>query len=259
MHLEPRQGTRTQARAYCMKEESREEPPKEFGEWQIEPGKRIDLQAARERIYTKRKRDDLYQDPELDQIMTKYPKWAEKVLETKPEVIEVNIELYPWQKEIYSLLEKDPVKRRIIWIWSNQSGTGKTTFYDYCCSKFDVLPAEGKLTDILYAYDKNQVIWFDFARAQEGYESYSTLEKLSNHSYLMSTKYDSRKKYVKSHIVVTSNHPPDEEKLPDRFLIYNVDKPDFERSPSTLNPPPSLVARSACEAPFNIDDYINDF
>jgi len=223
IHLEPRQGTRQQARVYCMKEESREEAPKEFGEWMVEPGKRIDLVQARSKILEKRKRDDLYQDPDLDQIMTKYPKWAERVLDTKPIQHTIDIELRPWQQEVVTLLDLPPKHRRIIWIWSNESGTGKTTFCDYCSTKYDVLPADGKLPDLLYAYDNNQIIWFDFSRAQQGYESYHILEKLSNHSFHLSTKYEPRKKWIQAHIVVTSNHPPAEEKLPQRFHIIHID------------------------------------
>lgn len=223
MHLEPRQGSREQARAYCMKEETQYAKPIEFGTWDVEPGKRIDLAKARETILKKRKRSDLYQDPELDQIMTKYPKWAENVLETKPVDHKVEIELRDWQVEVCELLAADPVHRRIIWIWSRASNTGKTTFKEYCATKWDLLPARGKLADIIYGYDKEQIIWFDFTRAQSGYESYDALEELSNHGFKYSTKFQSKKKFIRAHIVVTSNHPPDEVKLPDRFKVFCID------------------------------------
>jgi len=223
MHLEPRQGSREQARAYCMKEDTRVEPPKEYGTWEVQPGKRIDLAAARETILGKRKRDDLYKDPTLDSIMTKYPRWAENVLSTKHVDRKVEIELYDWQKQVLELLAAEPQHRRIIWIWSTQSNTGKTTFREYCALKYDLLPARGKLTDIIYGYDNEQVIWFDFTRAQSGYESYDSLEELSNHGFKFSTKFQSKKKYIGAHIVVTSNHAPDENRLPNRFLTFNVD------------------------------------
>jgi len=89
--------------------------------------------------------------------------------------------------------------------------------------KLDVLPVQGRLADILYAYDNNQIIWFDMTRAQAGFESYSTLETLSNIGFKLSTKYQTTKKFVKAHIIVTSNIPPDETKLPERFHIVNVD------------------------------------
>lgn len=224
IHLEPRQGTNVQARDYCMKEESRIEGPFEHGVFEEKrQGKRVDLVSAKKKIIEKRKLADLYQDDELTEIMAKYPRWAENVLRTKPLTINIDIELYEWQKSVIELLNQPPVKRRIIWIWSSQSGTGKTTFFDYCCSKYDVLPANGKFEDILYAYDENQIIWFDFSRAQNGYESYNSLEKLSNHSFHLSTKYLSTKKYICAHVVVTSNHAPDVQKLPDRFKTYHID------------------------------------
>lgn len=235
MHLEPRQGTAKQAKEYCMKEESRVEPPKEFGESKDERGKRTDLISAKKKILGKRRIADLYQDDDLIDVMAKYPKWAEKVLKTKPTNHHVEIELFDWQIRILELLKGPPEKRRIIWIWSSASGTGKTTFYDYCSTKFEVLPGDGKLQDIIYAYDEHDIIWFDYTRAQQGYESYNALERLSNHSFQLSTKYESIKKFIKCHIVVTSNHPPDESKLPHRFHVVNVD-PD-----TTPNDPHSLI------------------
>lgn len=53
-HMERRKGTREQARAYCMKAESRTVGPDylvgpfEFGRWELKPGRRSDLQAAAE-------------------------------------------------------------------------------------------------------------------------------------------------------------------------------------------------------------------
>lgn len=236
LHLAPRQGSREQARHYSMcpgshclcGNEWRDkkiiiEPPVEFGTWEVQPGKRIDLAAARETILKKRKRDELYQDPELDQIMTKYPRWAERVLDTKPVEHKVEIELFDWQIQVGELLCADPQHRQIIWIWSTQSNTGKSTFREYCATKYDLLPARGKLADIIYGYDNEQIIWFDYTRAQSGYESYDALEELSNHGYKFSTKFQSKKKFIKAHVVVTSNHPPDESRLPQRFLVFNVD------------------------------------
>lgn len=223
MHLEPRQGSREQARAYCMKKDSQYAPPIEFGTWDVEPGKRLDLAAARESITKKRKLEECYQDAALDSVTTKYPRWVEKVHASKKIDYSFDLDLKDWQRDLYGMLEQDVQHRRIFWIWSTKSATGKTTFMEWVSTKMDVLPAMGKLADILYAYDSNQIIWFDMTRAQAGYESYSTLETLSNIGFKMSPKYNATKKFVKAHIVVTSNHPPDEQKLPDRFYIINVD------------------------------------
>jgi len=223
MHLEPRQGSRVQARAYCMKPESQFAQPLEYGTWEVAPGKRLDLVESREIICGKRRREDLYKDPALDAVMTKYPRWAEKVFNLRDRGFSMEINLYPWQEEIIKLLQGEPEHRRIIWIWSNASNTGKSTFYTYCSTIFKVLPATGKYADVLYAYDDHDIIWLDFTRSQQGYESYQLLESMSNHGYLLSTKFQCETKFVKTHVVVTSNHAPDESKLPNRFVIYNID------------------------------------
>lgn len=221
VHFEGRRGTREQARAYCMKADTQLEAPKEFGEWTQNRGARVDLQEARTIIMIKRKREELYQDPELDQIMTKFPKWAENVLQTKKDDIQVDIELYEWQKNVLVLLDAEPVRRRIIWIWSVSPKTGKSTFYDYVSSTRDVLPGCNNWADLIYAYDKNSIVWFDFTRQQ--YPCYDILEKISNHSYHLSTKFNSHRKYVKTHVVVTANIPPNENVLQERCVIFDVE------------------------------------
>jgi len=50
VHWEPRRGTREQARAYCMKEESRLEPPVESGKWIKGQGERSDLSVVADSI-----------------------------------------------------------------------------------------------------------------------------------------------------------------------------------------------------------------
>lgn len=49
-HLEPRRGTRDQARSYCTKEDTRIDGPFELGEWKQERGRRNDLIAFRDDI-----------------------------------------------------------------------------------------------------------------------------------------------------------------------------------------------------------------
>jgi len=269
MHLEPKQGSREDARSYCMsktwkgKDKGWLEGPWEFGVFQLEPGKRLDLKVARETILKKRKLDDCYKDPELDQITSKYPRWVEKIHSTKDVDHEINIDLYDWQSEIYELLQGPPEHRRIFWIWSDESGTGKTTFRDWVSLKMDVLPASGKLTDILYAYDNNDVIWFDFTRAQNGYESYASLEELSNIGFKLSTKYTPLRKFVKAHIVVTSNHEPNEERLPQRFKVYHVPRHSNQPATLTTTSQPLVLAKPANggrsdDLITNLDDYFNE-
>lgn len=51
-HIETRRGTRTEARNYCMKEDSRIAGPWEHGDWNQEPGKRSDLSEAADMLKT---------------------------------------------------------------------------------------------------------------------------------------------------------------------------------------------------------------
>ena len=51
VHIEPRRGTRSEARDYCRKNESRVEGPYEFGTWREQTqGKRSDLDSVYDRV-----------------------------------------------------------------------------------------------------------------------------------------------------------------------------------------------------------------
>lgn len=232
-HVEPREGTRDEARGYCMsktwkgKDKGQQSGPVEHGTWidEKESGRnstRSDLASAREIITRKRKVDELYQTPELDIVMAKFPRWAENVLRTRPRNFVVEIELRPWQKYMMNRLEQPSVHRVIYWIWSREPNTGKSTFSQYVSSKMDVLFAVGKMEDVLHAFDENQITWFDFARSQEKYVSYMLLEKLSNHGWITSPKYHSGRKFVQTHVVCTSNFPAPITALPKRVIEVDI-------------------------------------
>jgi len=232
-HLEGRKGTRDEARAYCMKDDTRMPgtEPIEIGEWVVERdqpnrGKRNDLNEARTRLENHESWAAVLHDTEITDIVARHGKWCREVYENRPiNVPPPEITLYDWQEEVMELLWGDPVPRRIIWIWSHASGTGKSTFADYVSTVHSVLPA-GDYQNTLYAYDGQRVLWFDLTRHQTNdHIPYHALEKLSNQTFHLSTKYVSCRKYVKCHVVVTANVPPDEVKLPNRCDKFNVDPP----------------------------------
>lgn len=132
-----------------------------------------------------------------------------------------NIALRPWQEDVWNLLNGPVKQRRIYWIWSESSGTGKSTFYQWVSAKLIVLPGAATLRDTLYAYSKHQVIWFDLARSDPlDAEMSKQLEILSSGGWQLSTKYESIRKWVQSHIVVTCNRPPIRERLPRRIYSW---------------------------------------
>lgn len=221
-HCEPRRGTRTQARAYCMKDETRDpnvDSYCEIGTWHPESGERsrTDLKEARAAIQGKNSWSDVLNDDDNSSTVARHLNWARQVYDARPVTIPTqDIVLRTWQNEVIGLLDEAVQKRRIIWIWSSESGTGKTTMFDYCSAKYNILPGTD-YANTLYAYDGHGVIWFDLSRHQtHDHIPYHALEKLSNQTIHLSTKYQTTRKYVSAHIVVTANIAPDERKIPDR-------------------------------------------
>nr|WAE42571.1 MAG: replication associated protein [Cressdnaviricota sp.] len=142
------------------------------------------------------------------------------------------ITLREWEIKAIEMLEEEPVRRRIIWIWSQESKTGKSTFKDYCCNKYKgkiLITDTEKMTDILYAYDEHEIIWFDLTRSVRlENELYRALEKLSDNGYVLSTKYESKNKKITAHIVVTSNEQPPVHILPERIVSIKATTDQIE-------------------------------
>lgn len=226
VHLEPRMGSREQARDYCMKVDTRVPgtAPLEWGVWTpSKQGQRTDLVAAAKVIQESRCWADVVNNPDLFPIMARHGKWVEQIWGNRPQAAPFqDIVLRKWQKRAELLLEGDVQKRRIIWIWSSISGTGKTTFYDYMCTKKEIL-AGGRWIDTIYLYDGHPIVWFDRTRAESNSEKnledfYTDLERWSNGGFQISTKYVPARKFVSCHVVVTANCAPDKIKLPGRFI-----------------------------------------
>lgn len=224
-------------------------------------GKRTDLVAARDSILQKKRYKDIYADDELLEVAAKYPRFIREVYETKPverPPLELEHPIQPWQENLRLYLDQTPQRRRILWVWSHEHSTGKSTYKEYLESVgYDILPGTLELNHLLFAYDNQKIIWFDFAKtSQEPSEKFnryrnSILEQLSNIGTLLSTKYTSCSKYINSHIVAVSNDPPPHDDLPDRLV--EIHATPFEKStgsnPSTPQLAPSGPDDSETTAP----------
>lgn len=209
------------------------EGPWEFGE-RPKQGKRNDLVRFAENVRRTRKFIDLYKDDENHPVLAKYPQFAQAMYNIKriEDMPTVDFEtMYDWEIKMLALLKERPKQRRIFWIWSEESGTGKSSFGQYVMGREDVLLADGTYKDIIYAYQDQSIIWFDIPRGDSlDPLLMSTLERLSNLGWHMSTKYQSANKYVNAHIVCTSNRPPPVDMLPERFVSIVASK---KRAPLT--------------------------
>lgn len=235
-HWEPRRGTREQARDYARKEESRVGGPYEHGVFDQALGERTDLVDAKRSIQSHKRWRDVVNDDELVSVVSKYGRWAEMVFNNRREdPAPCDIILRPWQEEVLGKLRDAPKEREIIWIWSDASTTGKTTFLRHVGSMMDVLPGVWTVGDLIYAYDGHDVIHFNIPRHEEVNETqWKVLETLSDQGKVFSKKYMSCVKTVKSHIVVTTNQSPATArlKLPNR--IYEVHVPENDGVPVNL-------------------------
>nr|QKN88894.1 MAG: replication-associated protein [Cressdnaviricota sp.] len=251
-HMEKRNGTREQARAYCMKEETRlaGTTPKEYGEWRtgtsrgaknkqalldlkayvLDPETVADLSVTEDKLRLEDKWLSVYNDcpraweaifQEFHRLRTPGPS---------------SLTLRPWQEYLLGLFETPPLRRRIFWVWSHTSGTGKSTFVDYLARhpKWgpQLLVGSFALKDTLFMYRQgvHRIIALNMPRdtSDESMRFYkATLETLSDGGRLLSTKYQPREIYLNAHILVTSNLPPIYGQLPKRIVEINLDASEW--------------------------------
>jgi len=228
-HLEKRRGTREQARDYCMKEESRVDGPWEYGAWSASPGrgKRTDL-------------DDFVSFLKLPETTTEqvYEQHSAMILRYRgwmsiwqhfhpPSFVMEEIALRPWQLEVMEKLNAPWERRKIYWIWSQASGTGKTTFSNYVFLRLkSLLTTDFNWSNLVYAVPNGlKVLWFNLPYDQPVNEAVlTTLEKASDGGPVFSTKYESQQKVLAAHVVVTSNCEPPFERLRNRIHDWCLDE-----------------------------------
>lgn len=216
---------------YCKKDESW------AGTWRLErgelpehrPGKRSDLEIIRDLVKEGKAWVAIVDHvPSALRYFKEVRAYRAALLDAQDVTVE-EVCLRSWQREIFGLLDGPVQTRRIFWIWSPLSGVGKsTTMRVYSdMHKNTVLVGCRKLSDLMHAYDgaTHRVIWYDLARSDPlDAEMTSVLETLSNGGMIFSGKYESCQKRVRCHIVVTTNRPPPDDRLPLRCVSYRLNQ-----------------------------------
>jgi hypothetical protein len=228
-HWERRKGTHEHARSYCMKEDTSEGPVFEAGE-PPSKGKRNDLHEFMKSVDNGMHGLELMQSHAL--VVAKYPEFARKysTLSFNESIKTQNkfaITLdHQWQQELYRRLQLPAVKRKIHWVWSRASETGKTSTMQHISGLIPTLSCNTfKKETILHAFDppRHKIIWFNIPRHMEmNSTTWTVLEELSDQGFQLAAKYESCEKYVEAHVVVTSNQPPPTAQLPRRIIPYKA-------------------------------------
>lgn len=282
-HFERREGTRDQARDYCRKEDTRLAGPWEAGTWELSEAGATRVRGMTVEQFLDEVRELAAAGVRMtySEFVFRYPRFlaharglfmfAWNYLATATQPTMESLVLYQWQTDLIRHLKAAPQTRRIWWIWSRASSTGKSTFVQYLAStvfREKVLIAPWHLPSLMFMYDRHWIVAFNMPRdAQQEFleeKSYlATLERLSDGGLMASTKYESAMKYVSAHIVVTANISPPYEKLPLRIVEICLDPGSLIRPhhPLAYSGPMPVIdsdgeerSESAHEAVEDVDD-----
>lgn len=225
-HWENRKGSHEQAYDYCVKESTRIEPPIIYMERDHHSGKRSDLLGARARILALSTYGDIVRDPELEEVLAKYPRWVKDVHVHRPIPLLEGVSLRPWQVQLDLKLSDVPDARKIYWVHDSIGNCGKSWMATYLARNRGALVVTGgKASDIAHAYDNHGIVVFDLARATDfNCVSYAAMEDLKN-GRIFSPKYDSCVKFFPiPHMVVFANAAPPADKFSaDRLEVIDLD------------------------------------
>lgn len=218
-------------RAYAMKDdETRVGSPEEWGVWtSVEPGRRSDLPKVAKSIKENGLSKTIEDFPDRFILYNRGMIALNDFYESKklPPPDEEWEGLRPWEEAVLDLLNGPVRKRRIIWIWSKKSGTGKSAFQEYVSREKSVYLGSDEHHKTMNSYDGEEVIWFDWARAQPHDAKFlAQIERLSNRTKQPIGMYGRANKLVVAHIVVTSNRPPPHIHIPERIVEFHIGPPE---------------------------------
>lgn len=206
----------------------------------VSQGKRSDLDSVHEAI----KRGESYQEicETHFKEMAKYSRFIREQIMDRDNGAELTLSLRdydnvvwkPWQASVLDLIETEPDRRKIHWIWESTGHVGKSWVAKYIAAKYGAIllqPAKGADLAHIISKSKSKIVIFDMARTllpSEGREHqldsvYSLAECLKN-GVVQTTKYDSGTMIRgTSTVIFFANFPPDLSKWSaDRYDVIHI-------------------------------------
>lgn len=120
---------------------------------------------------------------------------------------------YAYQQEVLDLVFDPPVQRRIIWVWSAEKNVGKTDLGTAIALRYPTIFASADRNANFLQYEQGitKVVIFDLPRSTKfTRELYDMFEEFSDWRFVSSPKYHSVRKFIKSHLIVITNNPPEQ-------------------------------------------------
>lgn len=163
---------------------------------------------------------------ECSDTVAKYPRFVHdytRLLEASKVVSEELIPRDGWQTRLVEILSGDADPRKVYWYYDVTGNSGKSYFSTRYKAKTSYLVTGGKNQDIYYAFNYEQVVFFDLPRAKQDYVPYDVMESFKN-GYFLSTKYECKPvRFAVPHVIVFANFYPDTTKLSvDRWEIKEI-------------------------------------
>lgn len=246
LHLETAWGNASQNQAYCKKGAGYAGVWKDHGihhptygadlRLRVERGtphdvERSDLEEARELIQQHISFNDVLNDPDLTDIVSRHMQWARSVFDAKP-ILQVewpHPTFLPWQQDLLDTVAEEPHKRHIHWVYDPRGHSGKSDMTAHLVRNHGAISVAGKAENVFCAYDMQKIIIWDIPRdTKDDYINYGAIEKLKD-GVFFSGKYNPVMKVrnYPAHVIVFSNHEPKPGAWSaDRLQLHQISEPD---------------------------------
>lgn len=218
MHLEIRRGTRTQARDYCMKDDTRE-PGTTFSEFGVfvNGGQHSSLEECYMDIKNGATAGEICENfpalyirhkHHIDELIVDRNR-LDNLKRTREDY--ETVEWRAWQREVIDKLEEQAV-RQVLWVVDPTGNNGKTFLARYLISQGAFLVRAGKHQDIYHAFTTMcpcpTMAVFDLTRSSQETIPYSVMESLKD-GMIFSSKYQSKViTFTAMKVLVLSNFTP---------------------------------------------------